>query len=99
MREEGGKGCGVSANETAVYTGVQINFGDLTPFLTYALGTKYLYIESTTVYVLSSELGLPKPFSRKRVCPPSPEQRVEGHTRLWLRGCRGVPIPATGEKA
>jgi hypothetical protein len=37
----GGGGCGVSANEyrygTAVYTGAQINFGDLTPYLTYGL--------------------------------------------------------------
>ncbi len=38
----------------------------------YAYTTKYLYIESTTVYVPSSELGLPHPFSRKRVCPPPP---------------------------
>ncbi len=28
------------------------------------------YIQSTTVYVPSLELGLPRPFSRKRVCPP-----------------------------
>ncbi len=34
------------------------------------LSTKYLYIKSTTVYVLSLEMGLPHPFSRKRVCPP-----------------------------
>ncbi len=32
--------------------------------------TKYLHIESTTVYVPSLELGLPHPFSLKRVCPP-----------------------------
>jgi hypothetical protein len=31
---EGGK-CGVSANENSqLYTGAQINFGDLTPYLT-----------------------------------------------------------------
>ncbi len=32
--------------------------------------TKYLHIQSTTVYVPSSELGLPQPLCRKRVCPP-----------------------------
>ncbi len=48
-------------------------------------GTKYLYIQSTTVNVPSLELGLPHPFSRKRVCPP-PYQGVGGHTRLLLKG-------------
>ncbi len=32
--------------------------------------TKYLHIQSTTVYVPSSELGLPQPLCRKRVCLP-----------------------------
>ncbi len=31
----GGVGCGVSANEYSCTTGAQINFGDLTPLLTY----------------------------------------------------------------
>ncbi len=44
--------------------------------------TKYLYMQSTTVYVPSSELELPQPISRKRVCPP----KGGGHTRLRLRG-------------
>jgi hypothetical protein len=39
----------------------------------------------STVYVPSSELGLPRPLSRKRVCP-SQGQGVGGHTRLRLRG-------------
>jgi hypothetical protein len=30
----------------------------------------YVYIQSTTVYAPSSELGLPQPLSRKQVCPP-----------------------------
>jgi hypothetical protein len=32
-----GEGCGVSANEYSCTHGAQINFGDLTPYLTYAL--------------------------------------------------------------
>ncbi len=35
MRGEGGS-CGVSANEYSCTHGAQINFGDLTPYLTYA---------------------------------------------------------------
>ncbi len=38
----------------------------------------------TTVYVPSSELGLPQPLSRKRVCPPLP--KGGRRTRLRLRG-------------
>jgi hypothetical protein len=35
----GGGSCGVSANEyLQLYTGAQINYGDLTPNLTYDLG-------------------------------------------------------------
>ncbi len=50
--------------------------------------TNYLYIQSTTVYVPSAELGLPQPLSRKRVCPPPP--RIKGWgilSRGW--GCLG----------
>ncbi len=50
---------------------------------------------STTVYVPSSELGLPHPLSRKRVCPPSSPTKG-GHCG-W--GGWEVPIPTTGEKA
>jgi hypothetical protein len=46
-------------------------------FWRYIYITKYLHIQSTTVYVPSSELGLPQPLCRKRVCPP-PDQRVGG---------------------
>ncbi len=59
--------------------------------------TKYHSIKSTTLYVLSSELGLPQPLSRKRVCP-LPESNGGGHTRLRV-GVGGVLIPTTGEKA
>jgi hypothetical protein len=54
--------------------------------------TKYIYTvpyrtHSTTVYVPSSELGLPHLLSRKRVCPSPRNQKVgEGHTRLQVRG-------------
>jgi hypothetical protein len=34
----GGGGCGVSANQYSCAHGAQINFGDLTPHLTYAQG-------------------------------------------------------------
>jgi hypothetical protein len=49
--------------------------------------TKYVYIKSTTVYVPSSELGLPQPLSRQRECP-SPQNRGGGggHTRLQVWG-------------
>ncbi len=45
----------------------------------------YSCIESTTVYVPSSELGLSHPVSRQRVCP-SPEPKGGGHTRPLARG-------------
>jgi hypothetical protein len=48
-------------------------------------GTKYVYIQSTTVYVPSSQLGLSHPLSRQRVCP-SPRYQGGGHTRLRVRG-------------
>ncbi len=34
---KGGWGCGVSANEYSCVHGAQINFGDLTPYLTYTV--------------------------------------------------------------
>jgi hypothetical protein len=40
--------------------------------------TKYLYKQSTTVYVPSSELGIPQPLFRKRVCPPPPCTKGKG---------------------
>jgi hypothetical protein len=51
--------------------------------------TKYLYIKSTTVYVPSSELGLPTPLPQASV-PFPPDKRVggggTGHTCLRLKG-------------
>jgi hypothetical protein len=35
-------GCGASANEYSCAHGAQINFGDLTPYLTYAKKSKIL---------------------------------------------------------
>jgi hypothetical protein len=43
--------------------------------------TKYIYIQSTTVYAPSSELGLSHSLSRQRVCPSPQNQRGgEAHT-------------------
>ncbi len=41
------------------------------------LVTKYLYLQSTIVYVPSLELGLSHPLSRQRVCP-SPRKQGGG---------------------
>ncbi len=38
------------------------------------------------MYVPSSELGLPQPLSRKRVCAPPGPKGGRGHTRLRLKG-------------
>ncbi len=51
--------------------------------------TKYIYVESTTVYVPWSERGLPNPLFRKRVCPPPPP--IEPG-----RGGGGVPHSPSG---
>jgi len=56
----------------------------------------YIHLQSTTVYVPSSELGFSHPLSRQPVCP-SPRNQRGGHSRLRVRGW-GVPIPTTGEK-
>ncbi len=48
-----------------------------------AAGTKYVFIKSTTVYVSSSELGLPNP-SPLGEC--APHEGGGGHTRLRMRG-------------
>ncbi len=50
--------------------------------------TKYTYC---TVYVPSSQLGLPQPLPRKRVCPPTEPKVGPGHTRL--RRVRGWRCP------
>jgi hypothetical protein len=65
----------------------------------YVMSTKYLFIQSTTENVLSSELGLPQPLSRKRVCPPPLNQGVGGTLACGGGEVGGVPIPTTGETA
>ncbi len=64
----------------------------------YVRPTKYVYtfvyIKSTTVYVHSSELGLPQPLSRQRVCP-SPQNQGGGGILACGSGVGGVPIPTT----
>ncbi len=62
--------------------------------------TKYLYLQSTTVYVSSSELGLSHPLSRQWVCPsPGTQGGWAVGTLACGWGVGGVPIPTTGEKA
>jgi hypothetical protein len=45
-----------------------------------------IYIEHHSVCPLVGIGTPPHPFSHKRVCPPPPDQRVGGHTRLRLKG-------------
>ncbi len=65
-----------------LYTGAQINFGDLKaagfqPRIVETLTHKVTY--KNTVYVTSSELGLSQPLSRQQVCP-SPQNRGGAHS-------------------
>jgi hypothetical protein len=62
--------------------------------------TKHIYfLQSTTVYVPSSELGLSHPLSRQRVCPFPPEPGGGGILACgWGVGGIPIPIPTIGEK-
>jgi hypothetical protein len=51
--------------------------------------------QSATLFLQSSELGLPHPFSRRRVCPPTLLSEGKG-TLACGRGIGGVPIPTRG---
>ncbi len=42
--------------------------------------------QSAVLFLQSSELGLPQPLTRGRVCPPPPRFWVERHTRWRERG-------------
>ncbi len=64
----------------------------------YPLPTKYIHIKSTTVYVLSLELGLSHPLSRQRVCPSPRNQRVGGHRSVRVR-VWGSPNPNDWRKS
>jgi hypothetical protein len=65
--------------------------------------TKYIqYIPRVphALSISSSELGLPHPLSRKRVClPPPGTKEGVGYTLACMLGGGGVPIRTTGEKA
>ncbi len=65
--------------------GTQARSSICTVYCWYHGTTKYVYIKSTTVYVPSSELGLPQPLSSQGVCP-SPHNQGGGHTRMRVRG-------------
>jgi hypothetical protein len=56
MRGEGGGGCGVSANENSCAHGVQINFGDLTPYLTYGICPLNWSVRTTHLYVMADKM-------------------------------------------
>ncbi len=57
---EGGWGCGVLANEYSctVYTGDQINFGNLTPYLTYTLKRNETHTHISKTEFVTSFLDL-----------------------------------------
>ncbi len=60
--------------------------------------TKYIYIKRTTVYIPSSEFGLPPtPFFPASV-PLSARNQRGGDTLACGWGVGGVPTPTTGEK-
>jgi hypothetical protein len=67
--------------------------------LSYYQKTKYVCLQSTTVYVPSSKLGHSHPPSRQRVCPTAPPPGTKGGGGECGRGVGGVPIPTMGEKA
>jgi hypothetical protein len=52
----------------------------------FTLATKYVYLQSTTVYVPSSEMGLSHPPPLTSECAPPPGTKGGGHTRLRVRG-------------
>jgi hypothetical protein len=64
----GGGGCGFSANEYISAHGAQINFGDLTPYLTYSCD----YSLFSTIYILDFHLKKLSLYSR---CGGSTEMR------------------------
>jgi hypothetical protein len=48
----GGRSCGVSANENSCAHGAQINFGDLTPYLTYRIFPLIYIAEEGGIFVI-----------------------------------------------
>jgi hypothetical protein len=46
----GGGGCGVSANEYSSADGAQINFRDLTPYLTYDVSPSFIDVVTNCIY-------------------------------------------------
>jgi hypothetical protein len=70
------------------YPPVTISYNRTVPVLLIPNTTKYVYLQSTTVYVPSSELGLSHPL------PLQPKGGGGGHARLQARGWES-PIPTT----
>jgi hypothetical protein len=52
--------------------------------------------QSAKLFLLSSELGLPQPLTRRRVCPLPPRSGGSG-TLAGERGVGRVPIPTRGQ--
>ncbi len=52
--------------------------------------------QSAKLFLQSSELGLPHPLTRRRVCPPLWTGGGGVHTHACGRGSGGVPIPTRG---
>ncbi len=66
-----------------------VNEGRLHCTSTYCTPQNMKNLDYNSVCTLS-ELGPPHPLFLQRVCPPPPNQRGRGHTRLRVRGW-GVP--------
>ncbi len=87
----GGGGCRVSANEySCMYTGAHINFGDLTPYLTYAHGQNPVTRKNLNV---SSRKSFRNFFSRQKT---KRKTLVESRFYLFLFVVR-EPIGSIGE--
>jgi hypothetical protein len=55
--------------------------------------------QSTKLFVQSSELGLPKPLNRRRVCPPPLWYSIYSIYVLCDSGASSYQIPASGRQA
>ncbi len=75
--EGGGEVCRVSVNEYSCAHGAQINFGDLTPFLTYGFYGESMFGPD------HSARELRRPYAGERHLPPAPEARGHPGACSW----------------
>ncbi len=88
--EGGGRSCGVTANKYSGITGAQINFGDLTPYLTYALenskfpmpGRREKWRAKPTIIYSGQSLGI----SNVNIIPPGHKTYAWVNKPLMLLG-------------